>query len=435
MWLSNYLSIHEIWYMKRKKIKIALLFALFICFLVISFQFIYLVWKYRNQKSSQLNTLENTADMLTQHINVVCKHSNCNEDELEKELKDGFSRGRMHRGMMDHQPPNQPRILDRNEFVLFSKDFEFSVVSFQNPDLEIFLKEKTKTSWIDSWWDFFEYEWIDFLYKLKDFDHNSFEKILVFEDSELTKENFLSEFIVYLLLTVWIGIILFFVSYYFVSITLKPVEENISNMQQFVHNAGHELKTPLSTTKSTLQLARKTWDYSEAIEEASFELEKMNSLIDSLIQLSAIKKDNNIKEFGVLEIVTQIVNNYKEQAEKKNIKINLYQKENFFIKANPDYFRIFVSNLLSNAIKYSTAWSSVDIIVSVKCIEISDKWEGISYENKEKIFERFFKASETRENDGFWIGLSLVKKISSIYGRNIQVDSEVGKWTTFCIYF
>jgi signal transduction histidine kinase len=65
-----------------------------------------------------------------------------------------------------------------------------------------------------------------------------------------------------------LSFLIYFISFRFVSRTLKPVEENLDDMEQFIHNAGHELKTPISVIKSSLQLAKLKKNYKESVEES-----------------------------------------------------------------------------------------------------------------------------------------------------------------------
>ena len=435
MWLNKYLNLQDSWNIKKQKVKIAFFFALFVSFLIIFFQIFFLLGKYLNHKNSQLGLLGNTADRIVEYTNNICPDFDCDEDELKEAFEGEPPRGQMQRGRADYQRYRQNRVLERNEFVLFSNDLDFSFVSFQNPDLEKFLKQKIINSWISSWSGFFEYEGVDFIYKLSLFDKNSSNKVFVFENASFSTKDMFNELLIYFLLTTWMWSILFFVSYYFVSKNLKPIENNIKDMQEFVHNAGHELKTPISWAKSSLQLAQKTWDYQESVNNALYDLDKMALLIDALLQLSDIKKDDNIKEFSVVEKINQTINTYQKQIEEKKLKINFNERQDFVLEANPDHFLILISNLISNAIKYNTVWANIDITVGKKFIKITDQWEGISSEDKEKIFDRFFKAGSSREVWGFGIGLSLVKKIVDLYGWEIQVESKINKWTSFKVYF
>jgi len=88
-------------------------------------------------------------------------------------------------------------------------------------------------------------------------------------------------------------------------------------MEQFVFNAGHELKTPLSVIKSHLQLSLAKKQYQKAIDESIKEINKMNTLLDSLVNLSVIQYDENKEPVAVIQEVESIVSQYTQIAKSK----------------------------------------------------------------------------------------------------------------------
>lgn len=434
MLLNSYKKIKNWWYFKKKKIFLAVFFTLVVFFLLLFFQAFFLGGKYFNHKRNQLLKLSQMSEMMTHTIkDIRCWHQ-CHPQDFKVSLQKKIWK----RNDKKKLPflIKIKRFMNENNFVLFNKDLE---VLHSSIDSEFFfegIRQKILDNDINKDKNVFEYEWKKFFYKLSNIkSYWNSQKLLVFKYSFLTLSDVFSEFFSYSVFVLFICIILFFVFYYFVSYALKPVEENIKDMEQFIHNAWHELKTPVSSSKSSLQVAQKTWDYLDSMDETVYELDRMASLIDSLIQLSTIKKNDNNQEFSVSKLIKEIIDNYKQEAEKKHIKLYFEKKEDFCLKVNPDYFRIFVSNFVSNAIRHNNNWSKVELTVSDKYLEIKDDGEGMDKEVKEKMFERFFKGFEWRESQGFWIGLSLVKKIADIYWWKIYVESTLNKWTIFRIYF
>jgi len=96
-----------------------------------------------------------------------------------------------------------------------------------------------------------------------------------------------------------------------------PIEENMKDMEQFIFNAGHELKTPLSVIKSHLQLALAKKQYKKPIDESIKEVNKMNILLDSLVNLSVIQYDENKESLEVVQEVEGVVSQYMQIAKSK----------------------------------------------------------------------------------------------------------------------
>ncbi|NCP77018.1 hypothetical protein GW830_02685 [bacterium] len=94
----------------------------------------------------------------------------------------------------------------------------------------------------------------------------------------MTLESVFIDILMYLTGAILLSLGVYFISSRFIDDTLAPVEENMNQMEQFIHNAGHELKTPLSVIKSSLELMRLSKNYDEGITEGIGELNRMNNL-------------------------------------------------------------------------------------------------------------------------------------------------------------
>jgi signal transduction histidine kinase len=121
----------------------------------------------------------------------------------------------------------------------------------------------------------------------------------------------------------------------------------MNDMKNFIHNAGHELKTPISVIDSNLQLIDdlKTYDKEMNLEMRN-EIKRLNSLLDSLIKLSDIKNFTKTEKINLKSIITEIINEFKLKTDKKNIKINLDISKNININTKQDYLYMFLSNII-----------------------------------------------------------------------------------------
>ena len=259
--------------------------------------------------------------------------------------------------------------------------------------------------------------------------------VLLFSESRFTKTEMLKDFLEYFLIVTLFSIMLYFVVYRFVDRTLSPVEENMKDMEQFIFNAGHELKTPLAVAKSSLQLAKIKKDTKNNIDESIEELDKMDSLISTLINLASANGNVEYIDININEKIKEISKIYDAKIKEKKLKLKITENEKLELKTNEEYFKILFSNLLSNAIRYNKDWWEIEVIIDKWALTIKDTWIWINKENLEKVFDRFFQDNEARNQEWFWIWLSLVKKIIEINSRKIQIESEKDIWTDVRVIF
>lgn len=248
--------------------------------------------------------------------------------------------------------------------------------------------------------------------------------------------NYLSDLFWYIFITLLFSILLYFIWFRFVNKAFVPVEENIKDMKNFIHNAGHELKTPISVIDSNLQLIDDIKIYDpQMIWEMKNEVKRLNSLIDSLIDLSDIDAFKDLENLNLKETLEEIISWFKFKIQEKDLKIEIDLWEEIIVKANKNYFYIFLSNLIWNAIKYNKNSWKINISYKSWNLVIDDTWIWIKKEDLDKIFDRFFKSDKSRNTDWFGIWLSLVKKIADIYKWKIKVKSEEDKWTKVLVSF
>lgn len=176
---------------------------------------------------------------------------------------------------------------------------------------------------------------------------------VIFTESRMTNESMFFDMLMYLLGAIALSLGVYVVSYRFVDDTLSPVEKSMEQMEQFVHNAGHELKTPISVIKSSLELMKLKKNYEEGITESIGELDRMNGLIQALIRLSTMGDGDQLETVNISDIFEKLEKNYHEKLEEKKITLQIVENKKPQIRANREYTEILFSNLLGNAIKYN----------------------------------------------------------------------------------
>ena len=247
--------------------------------------------------------------------------------------------------------------------------------------------------------------------------------------------SFVWDLVWFLVLDLLFSFVFYLAWYKFVNRTFKPIEENMSDMKNFIHNAGHELKTPIAVIDSNIQLLRdmKTYDDSMML-ELKEEVLKLNSLLDSLIKLSDIWSFEETEKINLSEIIDEIVKSFSSRIEEKNILVEKSIDKKVFLTTNRNYLYIFISNIIGNAIKYNKQNWKISISYN-HWLLIEDSGIGIDREDLKKVFDRFFKSDKSRNSEWFGIWLSLVKKISEVYSWKVRVESDIWVWTKFFIKF
>lgn len=274
----------------------------------------------------------------------------------------------------------------------------------------------------------------DFFVRVINLDDGS--KFVLMKQMRYATSDYTTDLILFLLSTFFLTIAVYYIWRAFIDKTFIPVEKNINDMKEFVHNAWHELKTPISVLHWNLQILKDIKKYDDNfVSELTDEVSRLNNIIDWLIQLSDIDVYKTTQNISVNILVREIIWDYQFKISEKNIKVNLILEEDEIIEANHNYFYIFLSNIIWNAIKYSDNNWIITIKISDNTLSIEDNWIWISEENLSKIFNRFYQCDTSRTSEWFWIWLSLVEKIANIYDWEIEVSSKISNWTKFFIKF
>ncbi|MBU1260544.1 MAG: cell wall metabolism sensor histidine kinase WalK [Planctomycetes bacterium] len=219
--------------------------------------------------------------------------------------------------------------------------------------------------------------------------------------------------------------------------------------RDFVANVSHELKTPITSIKGfveTLQEGALTESQQARrfLEIIGKHSDRLNAIIDDLLSLSRLEEDSEKRmlsfETTLLKpVLTDAITLSEIKAEEKHIQVNLNCKENIEARINPALLEQAITNLIDNAIKYSTAdskiWVEAEQNENEIIVEVRDQGCGIDKKYQERIFERFYVVDKgrSRKLGGTGLGLSIVKHIAQVHGGHIEVESTVGKGSTFKI--
>ena len=227
---------------------------------------------------------------------------------------------------------------------------------------------------------------------------------------------------------------------------LDTVEETFIHEKQFSSDVSHELRTPITVILAQSDYAL---DYVDTLDEAmeSFEVinrqaKKMTSLINQIMELSKLERQNEIEKerINFSNIILQLLEDYRTLLENSNIELITNIEKDLRIYGNKLMIERLFINLFTNAMKFTKTAISVSLnrINKEIILQIKDDGVGIAKEEQKYIWDRFFQINNSRNKDknrGSGLGLSMVNKIAQLHSATIEVESEIGKGACFIVRF
>lgn len=247
-------------------------------------------------------------------------------------------------------------------------------------------------------------------------------------------------------LAMFISLIVFWaISIRFATTALAPVEKAWEQQKQFLADASHDLKTPLTVILANNNIISAHRDETvesqmKWIESTSEEAGRMSDLVNKMLELAkseATKDELKIGEHDLSELVENAILQFEVVAFEKNISIEAGIQPNMIVRTHPQTFSKVLEILFDNAIKYSDENGKISIALyqSGKKIyfTINNSGEIIPPDELSHIFERFYRTNKERKVGGHGLGLSIAKKKCDMLGCKLTVESNEDDGTTFTI--
>ncbi|NGP45655.1 HAMP domain-containing histidine kinase [Bacillaceae bacterium SIJ1] len=224
---------------------------------------------------------------------------------------------------------------------------------------------------------------------------------------------------------------------------LSRLKASFDIQKHFATNAAHELKTPLTTMKSSMQVLQIDGDptmqeYKENIEVMKVNVDRLIEIVNQLLMMSSPEIENK-QNIQLDELIHDRIQQAEVSIKERNIRLqqNLERVE---MQGNPILMTSLVDNILSNAIKYNNTNGLIAVALhtddSEVILEMTDFGIGIPEEKSRHIFEPFYRAdpSRSKEISGSGLGLSIVKTIVDHMKGRIEVESKEGEGTKIRVY-
>ncbi|MCL4353158.1 HAMP domain-containing histidine kinase [Patescibacteria group bacterium] len=236
--------------------------------------------------------------------------------------------------------------------------------------------------------------------------------------------------------------------YFLAGKTLEPVKRTMENQKQFLSDASHELRTPLSILQTNLENDLKEKRINNKVSKNILnnleEVERMTALVNDLLLLSRLDANTSsisLKKIDLKEILQNIGQRFLPYAKSKKISLTFsLRSSKIFINGNQELLLMALGNVLKNAIDYNRKNGKVLLSLEKKhnniIVLIKDTGSGIPSKNLPYVFDRFYKAEESRSgHKGTGLGLAITKDIIKKHKGSIKIKSIPGKQTTVTIAF
>ncbi len=217
---------------------------------------------------------------------------------------------------------------------------------------------------------------------------------------------------------------------------IRPISESYKKQKQFITDAGHEIKTPLTIINANLDLLEMEFGENESLSDIRTQTKRLTTLTNDLVYLSKIEEAGNdlIKvEFPLSDLVSETVSPFKALAQTQNKEIVLNIQPMIPFCGNDKAIEQLISILMNNALRYSNegGWIDVGLVKNNKQIQLNvfnTTKDYMSPENLNYVFDRFYRTDNSRnsEKGGHGIGLSVAKAIVEAHNGRIKAYSEDG---------
>jgi len=221
------------------------------------------------------------------------------------------------------------------------------------------------------------------------------------------------------------------------------MESTYRGVRQFTADAAHELRTPLAVITSNAESLEIVPPGDENGERRLANIRQaanqMRALMDGLLILARADEDAalDLHAIDLAACAGTVVDGYKAEADARNLRLSLHVTTRQTVYGRPEQVARIVANLIENALRYTPSGGAIDVTCwserNAAWVEVRDTGVGITPENLARVFDRFWRAPDSRAGAGSGLGLSIARRLTRSHGGEITVASVPGRGSTFAL--
>ncbi len=220
-----------------------------------------------------------------------------------------------------------------------------------------------------------------------------------------------------------------------VNLMLDEIARLLEQLKSAGDNIAHDLRTPLAVARARIERALNNdagvEQLREAMEAALAQIEKVSTAVSAILRISAVEngaKKTQFRDFDLGAVCAQVFDFYEPLAESKGVTMAIDAARPVPIRGDQDLMREALSNLVDNAIKFTPADGLVLIEARIAdgqpFIRVSDTGPGVPPQERERIFDRFYRGERSGKSQGHGLGLSIAELIANLHGFRLTVDDN-----------
>jgi two-component system sensor histidine kinase MprB len=219
---------------------------------------------------------------------------------------------------------------------------------------------------------------------------------------------------------------------------LIALDTSREQQQRLVVDASHELRTPLTAVRTNIDfLGHATTlgaeERAQLIAETRLELDELTNLVSEMVELATdVRSEEPVETVALGELAVDVAARYRRRS---GTDIRVDVDDAGVIEGRRAMLDRAVANLVDNALKFSPPGAAVDVTVHGTTIEVADRGPGIAPEDRERVFDRFYRATSARTLPGSGLGLSIVSQIAALHGGTVTLDPRDGGGTVVRVVF
>lgn len=267
-----------------------------------------------------------------------------------------------------------------------------------------------------------------------------YEDIVIFLNNTMELHSAKNVLLISCLVGVGCFLIVFLLVFLLSGKAMKPYLENIERQKRFITDASHEIKTPLTSIATSVDVLEMEHGEDEWTRNIHKQTSKMSKMVADLVTLSRLDEENPFPdktEFSLSDIAWEVAEPFSSLAKAQGKICSQRIEENLTLCGNPDATRQMLSVLLDNAMKYSEEKGTIRLDVYQNRgkirIEVFNTCVLEDTRNLSRLFDRFYRpdSSRSQKTGGSGIGLSIAQAVAEAYGGKIKVSSRDGKSILF----